>query len=466
MTDRHTTILRKTMLTSMLSLCCTYSFALEALSDQALSNSTGEGIAILPENFKMVFQTAEDGLTAAQNQSRLANRNYDTGFIRFIPVGPLSETAKTAGAKKADVFLYGLALSASDSNLNSRFSNLGFNWGQETNPWVFSVKSISTTANRVVYDFAGVAQDFSYLSLEAPYVLDGAANTATDNNMKLGLWGDFFARNPLVAAPVDAKNGAPANLNGLDQRLRLQLVANGLSLNGSNLKLFQTLGGAASSSLPTSYNNTLGLAALIRLNTNDNPSTATEDTSKALRISTAEALTTDISNDLTTPAISKTAAPNFNANDGVYLYSPNINLVLGSVYQPLIVDTAADGQNFVIELTRIPNKANVYQQIYTDYTALASGTTSAYKGSTCNVQYCGDVISMGQTYQGNTATHSSISIGTVGFTDSSNRFLKADTSNNAVGVSFVTPTGTKTNLGSAAIDGVLIQHLKITTTGL
>ena len=466
MTDRHTTILRKTMLTSMLSLCCTYSFALEALSDQALSNSTGEGIAILPENFKMVFQTAEDGLTAAQNQSRLANRNYDTGFIRFIPVGPLSETAKTAGAKKADVFLYGLALSASDSNLNSRFSNLGFNWGQETNPWVFSVKSISTTANRVVYDFAGVAQDFSYLSLEAPYVLDGAANTATDNNMKLGLWGDFFARNPLVAAPVDAKNGAPANLNGLDQRLRLQLVANGLSLNGSNLKLFQTLGGAASSSLPTSYDNTLGLAALIRLNTNDNPSTATEDTSKALRISTAESLATDINNDLTTPAISKTAAPNFNANDGVYLYSPNINLVLGSVYQPLIVDTAADGQNFVIELTRIPNKANVYQQIYTDYTALASGTTSAYKGSTCNVQYCGDVISMGQTYQGNTATHSSISIGTVGFTDSSNRFLKADTSNNAVGVSFVTPTGTKTNLGSAAIDGVLIQHLKITTTGL
>lgn len=466
MTDRHTTILRKTMLTSILSLCCTYSFALEALSDQALSNSTGEGIAILPENFKMVFQTAEDGLTAAQNQSRLANRNYDTGFIRFIPVGPLSETAKTAGAKKADVFLYGLALSASDSNLNSRFSNLGFNWGQETNPWVFSVKSISTTANRVVYDFAGVAQDFSYLSLEAPYVLDGAANTATDNNMKLGLWDDFFARNPLVAAPVDAKNGAPANLNGLDQRLRLQLVANGLSLNGSNLKLFQTLGGAASSSLPTSYNNTLGLAALIRLNTNDNPSTATEDTSKALRISTAESLATDINNDLTTPAISKTAAPNFNANDGVYLYSPNINLVLGSVYQPLIVDTAADGQNFVIELTRIPNKANVYQQIYTDYTALASGTTSAYKGSTCNVQYCGDVISMGQTYQGNTATHSSISIGTVGFTDSSNRFLKADTSNNAVGVSFVTPTGTKTNLGSAAIDGVLIQHLKITTTGL
>lgn len=465
MTDRHTTILRRTLLASMIGLCCSYSFALEVLSDQVLSNSTGEGIAILPENFKMVFQTAEDGLSAAQNQSRLANRNYDTGFVRFIPVGPLSDTAKTAGAKKADVFLYGLALSASDNDLNSRFSNLGFNWGQETNPWVFSVKSISTTANRVVYDFAGVAQDFSYLSLEAPYALDGAANTAADNNIKLGLWGDFFARNPLVAAAVDAKNGAPANLNGLDSRLRLQMVANGLSLNGSNLKLFQTLGGAASSSLPTSYNNTLGLAALIRLNTNDNPSTATEDKSKALRISTAETLGTDITNDLTTPAISKTSAPNFNANDGVFLYSPNINLVLGSVYQPLIVDTAADGQNFVIELTRIPNKANVYQQIYTDYTALASGAASAYKGSTCNVQYCGDPITMGQTYQGNTATHSSISIGTVGFTNN-NKFLKADTSTNAVGVSFVTPTGTKTNLGSAAIDGMLIQHLKITTTGL
>lgn len=86
------------------------------------------------------------------------------------------------------------------------------------------------------------------------------------------------------------------------------------------------------------------MAALIRLNTNDNPSTATEDKSKALRISTAETLGTDITNDLTTPAISKTSAPNFNANDGVFLYSPNIDLVLGSVYQPLIVDTAADGQ--------------------------------------------------------------------------------------------------------------------------
>ena len=56
MTDRHTTILRRTLLASMIGLCCSYSFALEVLSDQVLSNSTGEGIAILPENFKMVFQ--------------------------------------------------------------------------------------------------------------------------------------------------------------------------------------------------------------------------------------------------------------------------------------------------------------------------------------------------------------------------------------------------------------------------
>ena len=82
MTDWHTTILRKTLLASMIGLCCSYSFALEALSDQVLSNSTGEGIAILPENFKMVFQTAEDGLTAAQNQTRTCEPRYCT--VRYF----------------------------------------------------------------------------------------------------------------------------------------------------------------------------------------------------------------------------------------------------------------------------------------------------------------------------------------------------------------------------------------------
>lgn len=42
----------------------------------------------------------------------------------------------------------------------------------------------------------------------------------------------------------------------------------------------------------------------------------------------------------------------------------------------------------------------------------------------------------------------------------------ADTSSSAKGITFKDGAGTAVNLGSAAIDGVLIQHMKITTKGL
>ncbi len=432
-------------------------FALEALSDESLSQQTGEGIAILPENVKMVFQKAEDNLSTAQNKARVADRSFDTGLIRVIPVGPLSATATAAGAKKADLYLYGLALSKSDSDVNSRFSNTGLNLGTESNPWVLNVLPVNT------FDFAGNLQNLSYLSLEAPLLrADGTVGT---DPAKLGLWGDIFSRNSTTSTTVNPVTGAPTTLGGLEQRLRVQMVLNGLNLNGSNFKLFQTLGNAQASGLPASYNQTLGLAALIRLNTDYNAGTrTTADASRVLRISSAEATTdtsscTSTGTCLNTPAITGGGAPSFNAQEGLYIYSPNINLVLGNVYQPLIFNT--DGTNFSLELTRIPNVASIYQQIYTDY----SGTNSAYKGSTCNVQSCGTASTIaGVNYQGTTATHSSISIGTVGI--GSGNLLNAVNTSSAVGVTFKDPSGNAVNLGSAAIDGLMIQHFKISTTGL
>ncbi len=464
----------KTLLMSALAFALSpMCFAMEALSDDSLSQSTGEGIAILPENFKMVFQQAQDNLSAAQNTATMADRTKDTGFIRIIPVGPLSATATAAGAKKADVFVYGLALSRSDNQTNSRFSNVGFNIGAETNPILVRVDAAN------VLNYAGANAALSYLNLEMPLArTDGViANT---NLIKLGLWADLFTRNATTAAPVVASKGAPADLSGLEQRLRLQVIGNGLNLDGSSLKLFQTLDGAVTAGLPASYNNTLGLAAVIRLNTDFNANTTvvrsgenntngTGDPNKVLRVSTAESTGGTCSGNacLTTPAITGEVAPTFNANEGMYIYSPNINLVLGSLYQPLVFGT--DGNNLVIELTRIPNVASIYQQIYTRY-ADTDPTVSAslYKGSTCNVKVCGNNTSTlaGTTYQGNNATHSSISFGTVDINATTNQ-MTANRTAQAVGISFKGPSGTPTtNLGSVAIDGLLIQHLKITTTGL
>jgi hypothetical protein len=61
-------------------------------------------------------------------------------------------------------------------------------------------------------------------------------------------------------------------------------------------------------------------------------------------------------------------------------------------------------------------------------------------------------------------THSSISIGSV--TQGANNLLIADKSA-AVGISFgKSGTSDAVNMGSAVIDGLLIQHMKITTAGL
>ncbi len=63
---------------------------------------------------------------------------------------------------KADVFIYGLALSKSDDSLSSRYSNQGFSWGSADNPWLFR----AGTEN--VKQFKDVEKDVGYLALEAP----------------------------------------------------------------------------------------------------------------------------------------------------------------------------------------------------------------------------------------------------------------------------------------------------------
>ncbi|MGE8540095.1 hypothetical protein [Acinetobacter sp. ANC 3813] len=458
-------------------------YALQDLSDSVLSETTGEGLALLPENFKMVFQGANDLSTGSSYNRALAGTDavnaeqYDTGFIRIIPVG--ENYAKYAGISnadlgarrtKADIFIYGLALSQSDNNLNKRFSNTGFTWGSEANPWLFRA---GTATGIQQFQAANASADVSYLTLEAPLATVTASES--DNNIKLGFWLDAFSRtlnssnkiNPITGAPVSANAANDTDLTK-DQRIRLQFTANGLSLNGSQVKLFQT-----QASSVAQQNQTLGIASILRINTNDDPSAlvyANTDinkntlNAKGIRIGTAAI------NDgtATTPALDQSFAPIFDANEGLYLYSPNINLVLGNMYQPFIL--GSEGNNIILEITRIPNVPEIYKKIYSYYADTDGNNTAVvagdYKGATCNVAACGTTLTAGSiNYQGNNATHSSISIGSVSF--GSDKLLKANTATDSTGVVFRgVGAAAPVNLGSVAIDGVLIQHLKFKTTGL
>lgn len=452
-----------------LSLVSPHLFALESLDDASLASSTGEGVAFLPENFSMIMQAPTN---TNPDAAYLANRANDTGYIRIIPVGPLTTEASTSGAGKADVFLYGLGLSESDkstgtarvaADLNNRFGNAIDSWGTGANPFVIKVFTQSDVPNFAVADT--VNQPVSYLGVEAPLYNKTLPATAAEGlsayNLKLGLWTDIFVRDPKVIENM-AATGTQFDLGGAGRanRLRLQAVWDGFSINGTNLKIFQTLGGASSTGgMSTTYNNTLGLAALVRLNSNANG---------VLRLSTQETTDTGL---LATPAINGGTAPTFGVNEGITINNLNVNLVLGSLYQPLVLGT--DGRNITLELTRIPNKAAIYNRIYTDY---ANVNSTTYLGSTCSQFYCGnavtgltqsaaDTTALNNLYQGNNATHSSITMGTVNYAAAS-RTITADSTATAKGVTFTSPTGTATNLGSVAIDGLLIQHLKFTTKGL
>lgn len=535
-TLNYTVCFQKTVLASLIGLFLSQSsFALEELSDAGLSETTGEGIAILPQNAYMVFRGA--GPNESVNQI-ITDRSKDTGYINYVPVGPLSvAAADTSGngsvgsedraVGKADIFLYGLALSKSDGDANSRIANTSAaaaisSWGTGANPWIFKVKTATNVPNFSTTDSS--LYPVTYLSLEAPLyqpTVDGVEG-ADAYNLKLGLWADAFVRNPNVVATT---NGSLAqfqygNSNGLigtstdttrANRLRLQGILNGFSLNGSQISLFQTLGGATSAGgMSPFYNNTLGMSGLVRLNTGDSKNTsivtenvtsqtqtyatstnngwqtvhaganstlstsstgdcgnsgtgsfstsrgcryyvenrtrtdtktsnktriAFNDTSKVLRFSTRETSDSpNASNNLYTPAFDSAGAlaPKFADSEGLYLYNPNINLVLGNLYQPLIL--GSDGKNFSIEIARIANKPEIYKQIYTDYT----GADTTYKGSTCNVYSCVN------------PTHSSIAIGTV-YSPDNGKTLLANTSEGAIGVSFgrLISTGTQVSGTSA-----------------
>jgi len=489
---------RRLLVVAMSAAMSSQVLALEAISDEDMSAATGEGIAFLPENASIRMNGADNNNGGAGT--------FDTGYIRIIPVGPLTPAAAATGAGKGDIFLYGLAVSQSDkaygagrasTDWNNRFSRPIDSWGMPANPWVLKVE----TQNNVP-DFAAPTPtatsngSVSYLGLEAPLYRTGniAALSNTEKsayNLKLAFWADAFIRNPSVVENM-AATGSQFDLGGAGRanRLRLQAIWDGFSINGSDIKIFQTLGGAQTGvqGMSSSYNNTLGIAGTLRFNSGDGQNlravvttgSATRNTGaltshdatfgcgnasgdfesvacrfrfrsrivtdtvtdvnwavptlgSVLRFSTQETSNTGL---LATPAINGGTAPTFNANEGLYIYNLNVNLVLGSLYQPLVVGVAPDGKNISLELARIPNKESIYKQMYTNYDNSNPATNGGYFGSTCNIYQCGTPRTLGGvSYQGNTATHSSITIGSTEYNAATNT-LTAHSGEGAIGVSF------------------------------
>ena len=86
MTTLYTVSFKRTVLATLIGLCLSkYAFALEEISDDALSQTTGEGVAILPTDFSFVLRGDKAG-----NETSLTDRSKDTGYIHYVPVGGLT----------------------------------------------------------------------------------------------------------------------------------------------------------------------------------------------------------------------------------------------------------------------------------------------------------------------------------------------------------------------------------------
>jgi hypothetical protein len=372
-------------------------YALEAISDADLSSSTGEGIAILPENFSFIMA------------------DEDASYINIIPRG----APKTAGITRADIYIRNLSITQNDSSLTRASGTNIVSWGTGANPFLIAVKSESHP------DYAAANQTRAFLRIEAPnYCFTGVTAAAGSDcptldtgtaavsayNLRLGAQVDLLIKTNSQAQGYGATVGnALSGANGIG----LQAIWNGMSLNGTKLDIFQT----PSNSSDSSYNSTLGLRALIRLNTDS------AQTNNGLRLTTA----LDTAYNGTTNRL-------FDGSEGIRIQDLDINLPLGIPhYQSLVLGKAADNSgNFYLELTRLPNDSDAYNAAYIDYSNAAMVTAK-----TCTSTSCGTTAVP--------ATHGTISMGATTFTSKANVAV---------------------NVGTSKIDGLFIQHLKLTTTGL
>jgi len=80
---------RKSFLAMMIGLGLLPSaHAMQELTDSSLSDTTGEGVALVLDDFKMVFQAPNDASSGSSYARGIANPGQaDTGFIRIIPTG-------------------------------------------------------------------------------------------------------------------------------------------------------------------------------------------------------------------------------------------------------------------------------------------------------------------------------------------------------------------------------------------
>lgn len=376
-------------------------YALETISDSDMSDATGEGIAYFTNNFKLQmpsvtldgtdpgvlnsFGAVQTGTSNGTATVVSANPGDYGSYLYIGPVGPVPTVSGRPLGNQVDTYLYGLSISGAGGTVNTTdlFTGTGVNWGSAADPFWLQVMASTN------YSLDGASQTVPYVQIAAP------ANTATTgNNLHLGMWLNIMQYAAGSATPnYSTITSAPATVGnsgvGLGPALQLQGIWDGFGINGTVVNLFATPSCSSSALCPYGtvpsypqdyttqgsttaapghgeYQNTLGLAGVLRFNSSRAGTTAA--TSSMLRLSVQG------KSGATTIGL-------FDPLEGLFIPQLNINLPLGDInYQPLMLtsEVVSGKPTISLELAQIPNASSVYNQFYVNYNSNRVDTTAAH----------------------------------------------------------------------------------------
>lgn len=449
---RRNLLFSNLMLAAALSLGPPQLHALTELSDDSLSDVQGAGLAFAMDNFS--FQMAP------------------TSYIELTGTAP-----QGSGWLRGDARYYGLSITNGEVASGTDWHGSGTTAYQDgANNYVFGNEYLaSPLGNGSSIDLDGTPgadNPFGiggFASIYDPYVLrayqyegvdfSGAARNASSgmptvmeligpsntNRWRWSFWGELEVDRPTSGTTYGDPNNS--YIPGGADFLQSQTIIHGKPVTAglygeqvrpARLRIMRTTG-MDSALYPWADSNTFG-------------------------VTYESALSGDFRFSVRQQADSEDKlhwVPNFEDNEGMYFKNVDAYLPLGQLhYQALTLDAVRTGSergNFVVELTRIPNIAAVYEEFYCDGPCnIVGGVIQNPNDDTRGYVRWGDFTGV------DTATGA----GLPGVTDTTNGiYFVGGGTEPSIGAGVTPGTQTVTNIGISRIEGMRINHLKITTLG-
>tara|TARA_R110002073_G_scaffold25832_1_gene85068 strand:- start:9858 stop:11246 length:1389 start_codon:yes stop_codon:yes gene_type:complete len=439
----------------------TGAYALAEITDVEMSDVTGTGLAFVFDDFSM--------------------RQAPTSYIELIGSQPTTQAA-AAGWQRGDPRYYGLSMTSGSTSGTDWFGNgctgdalacpLGSGDGD------FGIDAFASVYDPFVlrvfeyqgFDYQGTWRTGSSGANAMPTILEFKGPTNSDT-WRWSFWGELEIGRTAGVDAIGTCNDSAAGCGAGANFLQSQTIIHGKPVVSGTTWLGLDAGGN-----DLGYQTGASRPAILRLmktlNNND----------PTLGVSYQSALSGDFRFSVQQTAASSDelhVVPDFDDGEGLHFRNVEAFLPLGTLhYQALtfsgvseygydasdnLVKLAAPTQNgnFTIELTSIPNNSNIYNHFYCGSTSGGCALDSGGSIASPNPNTHGYVRWGNWTQINGTTPINPNGASGVG------AFDLPDATSTANGIYYSDGTGASgvTNLGISRIEGMLIQHLKITTLG-